>query len=182
MTMVGKSWDLHVHHVLETTLEENLAMIARQRALLRSAGPPRLLRRRALLRRLQGQPDYALARVGRRSAAGAEYVVLCDTNGGTLPWEVEEIVARSAAAPGRARRRARGSPDARADLGIHTHDDGGAGGGQRAGRGARRLHPGAGHDQRLRRAGGQLQPLHRRCPNLQLKMGYAAWRTTSCAG
>ena len=67
---------------------------------------------RAFLRRLQGQPDYALACAKAAYAAGARWVVLCDTNGGTLPHEVEHIVARG---------RAQHVPGDH--LGIHAHND-----------------------------------------------------------
>jgi 2-isopropylmalate synthase len=119
VTLVGKTWDLHVHKVLGTTPEENLAMIADS---VRYLGASRRVFYDAehFFDGFKANRDYALATVRAAFDAGADYVVLCDTNGGALPWEVERIVAETRdyliAAGGR-----------RAPLGIHTHDDGGVG-------------------------------------------------------
>ena len=100
VTIFGKTWLLHVREVLQTTPEENLAMIARHRALPEGARQVRRLRRRARLRRLQGRPRSTRSRPGRRpSAAGADVVTLCDTNGGSLPAEIAEHHALRARAP-----------------------------------------------------------------------------------
>ena len=93
VTIVGKSWDLHVHHVLETTLDENLAMIGDTRALSEGAGPAGVLRRRALLRRLQGQPRLrAGVRRGRAGSRRRCSSCCARRTAGRMPWEVEEIV------------------------------------------------------------------------------------------
>ena len=95
-------------------------------------------------------------RSGPRYEAGADVVVLCDTNGGSLPWEVERD--RPCGAPDLQASQQDGRP---ALLLGHPHPRRRRpGGGQRPGCRAGRLHPGAGHHQRLRRAGGQLQPVH----------------------
>ena len=105
--------------VLRTTLDENLAMIEDSVALPARARPARDLRRRALLRRLRATtPRYALETLRAAARGGAEAVVLCDTNGGTLPWEIEERRARACVAalavadrhPRARRRRLRASP------------------------------------------------------------------------
>ena len=112
VTIVGKSWDFHVTEALDTTLDENLAMIARLGRLPPQALRGGDLRRRALLRRLQAQPRVrARARCRRPEAAGAHCLVLCDTNGGTLPHELVEIVRE-------VKRAVKRTP-----LGIHVHND-----------------------------------------------------------
>ena len=102
--------------------------------------------------------EYALATWQAAEKAGADIVVLCDTNGGTLPGEIAEHHR------GGARRNCAGR------IGIHTHDDVGLGRGQRAGgaRGGRDARPG--DDQRLRRAHRQLQP-HQRHPQRRVQDG-----------
>ena len=143
--IVGKSWDLHVTEVLGTTLEENLAMIARQRRVPEEAGQGGRLRRRALLRRLPRRPRYALATLKAAADAGADWITLCDTNGGSLPGTI-------------ARRRRGGAPGG-PDAARHPHAQRQRPGRrQRAGRRRGRLHAGAGDDQRLRRALRQRQP------------------------
>jgi 2-isopropylmalate synthase len=117
VTLVGKSWDLHVTHVLETTLEENLAMIGETIAYLREHGRQVFYDAEHFFDGFKANHEYTLRCVEVACLAGAEYVVLCDTNGGSMPWEVKEIVERTlehlhAADPG-------------VRLGIHTHDDAG---------------------------------------------------------
>lgn len=118
VTLVGKSWDLHVHHVLETTLTENLAMIADTIRHIIAHGRRVFYDAEHYFDGFKANRDYALACVAAAQEAGAEVVVLCDTNGGAMPWEVEETVhaTRAHLATTGARR---------AQLGIHTHDDGG---------------------------------------------------------
>ncbi len=119
VTLVGKSWDLHVHHVLETTLEENLAMIADTVRYLVGRGRRVFYDAEHFFDGYKANRGYALACVAAAQEAGAEVVVLCDTNGGTMPWEIEACVAATRthlASQGRA---------VPAELGIHTHDDSG---------------------------------------------------------
>ena len=147
VTVVGKTSMLHVTEVLHTTPEENLRMI---RESVRLSEAPRQrsdLRRRAFLRRLQARPGVrARHRCAAAVEGGADIVVLCDTNGGTMPWEIERIVAI-----------VRADAPAASPSGIHTHNDGETGRRQLAGGGSGRRGPGAGHDQRLRRALRQCQ-------------------------
>ena len=83
--IVGKCWDYHVTEALRTTLDEGVAMVADSVEFLRRPGPAGALRRRALLRRLQAQPRVRLRVLEAAAEHGAETLVLCDTNGGSLP-------------------------------------------------------------------------------------------------
>ncbi len=112
-TLVGKASPLHVERVLRVSREENLAMIGESVAFLVGEGKRVLLDAEHFFDGYALDPGYALECARAAAAAGAERVVLCDTNGGSLPTRVREIVAEvHAALPGVA-------------LGIHTHDDSG---------------------------------------------------------
>ncbi len=109
-TIFGKSSTLHVREVLRVSLDENLAMIADTIAFLRAAGRQVVYDAEHFFDGYALDPEYAIATL--QAAAAADTVVLCDTNGGTLPWQVEEVVRvvqRSVATP----------------LGIHAHNDAG---------------------------------------------------------
>ncbi len=110
VTIFGKSWDLHVRAALRTTLDENLAMIADSVAFLRAAGREVIYDAEHFFDGLRANADYALATVRAARDAGAACVVLCDTNGGSLPEQIRAGVARVV--------RAVGGP-----VGIHTHND-----------------------------------------------------------
>ena len=110
VTLVGKSWDLHVAKVLETSPEENLAMIADSIAFLKSKGRRAFFDAEHFFDGYKDNSEYALQAVRAAADAGAECVILCDTNGGTLPDQIADIVA----AVGR---------DTKVDIGIHTHND-----------------------------------------------------------
>ena len=112
VTLVGKSWDLHVREVLETTMEENLAMIGESVAYCKSQGKEVIYDAEHFFDGYKAEPEYALATVQVAAVNGADCVVLCDTNGGSLPWQVEEIVQEV--------RQRLGDKIA---LGIHAHDD-----------------------------------------------------------
>ncbi len=92
VTLVGKTWDLHVHRVLETTLDENLAMIADSVRYIAGHGRRVFYDAEHFFDGYKANPEYALATIRAAYEAGAARVVLCDTNGGSMPWEVEEIV------------------------------------------------------------------------------------------
>ncbi len=109
-TVVGKTWTLHVTEVLRTTLEENLRIIETSLAYLRSQGRRVIYDAEHFFDGYKADPAYALETLRAAVRGGAETLVLCDTNGGSLPWEVAEIV--------RAVRAAVDHP-----LGIHTHND-----------------------------------------------------------
>ncbi|MCP4282905.1 MAG: citramalate synthase, partial [Gammaproteobacteria bacterium] len=112
VTLVGKSWDLHVRDVLEADPEENLEMISESVAYLKGLGKEVIYDAEHFFDGYKANPDYALLTVSAAAEAGADCVVLCDTNGGTLPWELAGIVNRVVGVLS-------------VDLGIHTHDDGG---------------------------------------------------------
>src|ERR1700726_673857 len=108
---VAKSWDYHVRVALETTLEDNLASIRESVRAAKHKGREVLLDCEHFFDGYKANPDYALACATAAYQEGARWVVLCDTNGGTLPHEVEAIVtAVTAAVPGD-------------HVGIHAHND-----------------------------------------------------------
>jgi 2-isopropylmalate synthase len=110
VTLVGKTWDLHVKEVLGTTLEENLAMIKDSVAYCKSAGREVLYDGEHFFDGFRHNPEYALETLKAAEEAGASTVILCDTNGGTLPEDI-------AAAVEQARKALRGP------IGIHCHND-----------------------------------------------------------
>jgi len=108
---VAKSWDYHVKVALETTLEENIASIRDSVRAAKAKGREVLLDCEHFFDGYKANPDYALACATAAYEEGARWVVLCDTNGGTLPHEVEEMVrAVVKAIPGD-------------HVGIHAHND-----------------------------------------------------------
>lgn len=109
---VAKSWDYHVEVALGCTNEENLESIANSVTAAVAAGREALVDCEHFFDGYKANPDYALACAKTAYEAGARWVVLCDTNGGTQPAEVAEIVRTVIAA---------GIPGE--NLGIHAHDD-----------------------------------------------------------
>jgi 2-isopropylmalate synthase len=108
---VAKAWDYQVRVALGCTLEENLEGIEESVKAAVAAGREALVDCEHFFDGYKGNPDYALACAEAADKAGARWVVLCDTNGGTLPHEIEEIVrAATKKVPG-------------AKLGIHAHND-----------------------------------------------------------
>jgi 2-isopropylmalate synthase len=110
VTLVGKSWDLHVREVLSVSEEENLAMIRDSVAFLRAEGRRVIYDAEHFFDGHRLNPDFALKTIQAAQERGAEIVVLCDTNGGSLP---ETIAAGVEAA-----RQALNVP-----IGIHCHND-----------------------------------------------------------
>ncbi len=123
VTLFGKTWDLHVLRVLETTLDENLAMIRESVAYFRAHGRQVFYDAEHFFDGYKANPDYALATLRAAYEAGADAIVLCDTNGGTLPWEIEAAV-HAVRADLEAFNGAAGLTGS-VVLGIHTHDDSG---------------------------------------------------------
>jgi 2-isopropylmalate synthase len=111
VTVVGKSWGLHVHRVLNTSLDENLRMIAESVRYLRSLGRRVFFDAEHFFDGYQADPTYALKTLAAAEEAGAQVLVLCDTNGGMLPSTVASVVARVRQATS-------------TTLGIHAHNDG----------------------------------------------------------
>jgi len=111
ITIVGKSSDLHVHDVLGVSLDENLRMIGDSVAFCASHDTEVIYDAEHFFDGLKRNPDYALRTIQAAAAAGATWIVLCDTNGGALPDEVAEAVARVVR-------------ETTVPIGIHTHNDG----------------------------------------------------------
>lgn len=110
--LVAKSWDYHVRVALGCTNEENLESISASVEAARNAGREPMIDCEHFFDGFKADPDYALACAKTAYDAGARWVVLCDTNGGTQPSEIRDIVGKVIAA---------GIPGA--NLGIHAHDD-----------------------------------------------------------
>jgi 2-isopropylmalate synthase len=111
VAIVGKSWDLHVHDVLGVSLEENLRMIGDSVAFCASSVSEVIYDAEHFFDGFKRNADYALRTIQAAAAAGAAWIVLCDTNGGALPEEVAVAVAEAV----------RRTP---VPIGIHTHNDG----------------------------------------------------------
>jgi 2-isopropylmalate synthase len=94
LTIFGKSWDLHVKEVLKISLEENLEMIAKTTEFLKSHGYRVFFDLEHFFDGYKSNPDYALKTLNTALASDADAVILCDTNGGFLPFEIEPIVKK----------------------------------------------------------------------------------------
>src|SRR5687768_14085094 len=114
VTIFGKTWMLHVREVLNTTPEENVAMIADTIRFLKENGKIAVYDAEHAFDGYKDNSEYAMSTWEAAEKAGADLVVLCDTNGGSLPGEIRQIVERA-----RAKLKCR--------IGIHTHNDIGLG-------------------------------------------------------
>jgi 2-isopropylmalate synthase len=158
-TVVGKTWTLHVTDVLETTFEENLRIIEESVQYLLEHGRKVIYDGEHFFDGFKTNSEYAIETLRAAVKGGADTVVLCDTNGGTLPSEVAEIVQLVIEAlPG-------------VELGIHTHNDGECA----VANSIAAVQAGAGHVQ------GTINGYGERCgnanlcsiiPDLELKLGY----------
>jgi 2-isopropylmalate synthase len=110
VTVVGKTWDLHVRKVLEVSLEENLAMIRESVAHCVTAGREVIYDAEHFFDGYAANPDYARKTVLAAQEAGAACVVLCDTNGGSLPERIVEFIEAI-------------RPALSVRFGIHPHND-----------------------------------------------------------
>lgn len=110
--LVAKTWDYHVRVALGCSNEENLASISESIAAIAAAGKEPMLDCEHFFDGFKANPDYAIACAKAAFEAGARWVVLCDTNGGTQPDEIRDAVSALIAA---------GIPGDR--LGIHAHND-----------------------------------------------------------
>jgi 2-isopropylmalate synthase len=110
-TIVGKTWSLHLEKVVKVSREENLAMIAESVAFLAAAGKRVIYDAEHFLDGFRADRAYALACVDAAARAGAERVVLCDTNGSSLPGQIEDAVRAVVAELGAER------------VGVHCHND-----------------------------------------------------------
>ncbi len=110
-TIFGKSWLLHVTDVLQTTAEENLAMISDSVRFLKEHGKEVIFDAEHFYDGYKDNPEYAISALKAAADAGADCLVLCETNGGALQEEVAQITAAVAAAFD-------------TPIGIHSHNDG----------------------------------------------------------
>ncbi len=159
-TVVGKTSTLHVTEVVRTTLAENLRMIEESVAFLKAAGREVVYDAEHFFDGYRADAAYALETLEAAKRGGARVLVLCETNGGGLPWDVEEVVRRVFQALAH-------------PLGIHAHDDAGCG----VANSLAAVRGGARHVQ------GTINGFGERCgnanlsvivPNLELKLGYRA--------
>lgn len=109
-TLFGKTWNLHVTEVLLTTLDDNLRIIEQSIAYLRAAGRRVIYDAEHFFDGYKADSAYALETLKAAIRGGAETLVLCDTNGGTLPWELARIIQEMKEA-------------IQHPFGIHTHND-----------------------------------------------------------
>jgi len=109
-TVVGKSWTLHVRDVLKTTPEDNLRIIEASLAYLRKQNREVIYDAEHFFDGFKADPDYAIASLKAAEQGGAETLVLCDTNGGSMPWEITDIIAAA-------------QKEVHSPLGIHVHND-----------------------------------------------------------
>ncbi len=110
ITLFGKSWSLHVTDALGVSLAKNIELIGDSIAYLRSKGRRVFYDAEHFFDGYKTNPEYALNTIRKAVESGAERVILCDTNGGTMPWEIRQIcdiVQRECSIP----------------LGIHAHND-----------------------------------------------------------
>jgi 2-isopropylmalate synthase len=114
VTVVGKTWPLHVREVFGVTLEENLAMIRDTVAFLKAHGREVFYDAEHFFDSYREDPEYSLATVKAAAESGASLVILCDTNGGSLPGFVASATTKVSAVLG-------------APVGAHTHNDCGLG-------------------------------------------------------
>lgn len=110
ITIVGKTHDFHVTEVLRVSLEENLAMIRETIAFLKSVGREVIYDAEHFFDGWKANPEYAKTTIQAAVEGGASLVVMCDTNGGSMPEEVAALTKEAAAAVD-------------VPLGIHTHND-----------------------------------------------------------
>jgi 2-isopropylmalate synthase len=157
----GKSWTLHVERVLRTDRDENLRMIEESVAFLRAQGLRVIYDAEHFFDGWRADRGYAVATLKAAARGGAETLVLCDTNGGSLPWQIADAVDAVLDAGLGAR------------LGIHAHDDAGCG----VANTLAAVRAGARHVQ------GTINGYGERCgnanlcavlPDLELKLGYRA--------
>jgi len=117
-TIFGKTWTLHVKEVLQTTPEDNLRIIEQSVACLKANGKRVIYDAEHFFDGYKADSSYALETLKAAIRGGAETVVLCDTNGGTLPWDLERIIREASTPLNPGLKPALSHP-----FGIHTHND-----------------------------------------------------------
>ncbi|MHC4881834.1 MAG: citramalate synthase [Planctomycetota bacterium] len=111
VTIVGKTWDMHVTDVLRCSLEENLAMCSESVAYVKKQGREVIFDAEHFFDGYKNNPEYAMKVLQAAANAGADALVLCETNGGCLPHEIHEITAAVCNTFGGL------------EIGIHCHND-----------------------------------------------------------
>lgn len=111
ITIFGKTWDFHVYEALRITLEENLELIQDSLEYLKARAPEVFYDAEHFFDGYKANPDYAIKTLKAAEAAKVDCIVLCDTNGGTMPFETVEIIKQV-------------RKHIKTPLGIHTHNDG----------------------------------------------------------
>lgn len=119
LTLVGKSWDMQVRVALQTTLERNLEIIEASVRYCRESCEELLYDAEHFFDGWKNNADYARKTLQAAVDGGANWLVLCDTNGGTMPWEIEEITSGVCAWIRKQNKAVR--------IGIHCHNDTGNG-------------------------------------------------------
>ena len=159
VTIFGKTWDLHVREALKATLEENLDMISDSVRYLKTRVEEVIYDAEHFFDGYKGNREYAIGTLKAAAEAGADTICLCDTNGGSLPGEIRDIIIDV-------------GKHIKTPLGIHTHNDGELG----VANTLAAVLEGCSHVQ------GTINGYGERCgnvnlcsviPNLQLKMGYS---------
>jgi len=112
VTIFGKSWDFHVTDIIRTTLDENLKMISDTIAFMKHKGKEVIYDAEHFFDGYKANPEYAVYTLKAAQSAGADCLVLCDTNGGSLPNEIGNIVRKL-------------SESLKTPIGIHCHNDSG---------------------------------------------------------
>ncbi len=159
ITIFGKSWLLHVEKVLRISPEENLQLIEDSVRYLKRKGREVIYDAEHFFDGFKDSPEYALKTLEYAMRGGADWIVLCDTNGGSLPFEIGEITRKV-------------KERIKTPLGIHTHNDNGMGVANSV----------IAVKEGVTMVQGTINGLGERCgnadlvsiiPNLQLKMGYS---------
>jgi 2-isopropylmalate synthase len=112
VTIFGKSWTLHVHKILNTTLDDNLKMIYESVHFLKSNGREVTYDAEHFFDGFQDDPAYALKTLKAAQDGGADFIALCDTNGGTITSQLKDVVEKV-------------KKTIKTPLGIHVHNDAG---------------------------------------------------------
>jgi 2-isopropylmalate synthase len=110
VTIFGKSWDFQVHEALRIPLEENLELIFDSLEYLKARMPEVFYDAEHFFDGYKANPEYAIKTLKAAQQAGADCIILCDTNGGTMPFEIGQIVDAV-------------KKEITTPLGIHTHND-----------------------------------------------------------
>ncbi len=157
VTIFGKTWDIHVHDVLKISPAENLKLIGESIAYLKKHVREVFFDAEHFFDGYKANPEYAAQVLEAATQGGADCLVLCDTNGGCLPHEVQQIVRRV-------------KKQTTVQLGIHAHNDGDVA----VANSIAAIHAGCAHVQATINGFGERCGNANLCsiiPNLQLKMG-----------